>query len=105
MEWHWSGSVRVVRGGSETFKGISEISAATREWVKAWDWWAVSADEFIDAGDHVVVPCTVHARLKDGRGEIHQHEAQVLTIHDGMIVRMEGFDTRTDALGAIGFEE
>ena len=105
VEMHWSSGVRVVRGGSETFKGLSEISTATREWVKEWDWWSVSADEFIDVDDHVVVPSTIHARLKGAKGEVHHHEAQVLTFREGTIVRIEGFDTRREALKAVGLEE
>src|SRR5438128_1392820 len=88
VEWRWSREARAPRSGSATYRGLAEIEAAMREWLSDWGWFHLTAEEFIDAGDHVVVMTKVHARLTDGRGEVHDHQADVITVRDGKIVRM-----------------
>ena len=105
VEWHWSSAARALRGGSASYKGLDEIGAAMREWVREWGWWSITAEKLIDAGDCVVVLTTLHARLKDGRGEVHDHGADVITLREGRIVRMEIFDTPDEALEAAGLRE
>ena len=105
VEWHWSRNARALRGGSASYRGLAEIGAAMQEWLSDWGWFRVSAEEFIDAGDRVVVMSEVHARLKDDRGEVHDHQADVITVRDGKIVRMETFDGRHEALEALGLRQ
>ena len=105
VEWHWSSAAKAVRGGAASYKGLEEIGAAMREWVRDWGWWSISAEEFVDAGDRVVVMTTLHARLKDGRGEVHEQGADVITLRDGKVVRMEVFDTPEEALEAVGLRD
>jgi ketosteroid isomerase-like protein len=105
VEWHWSRHARALRGGSASYRGLEEIGAAMQDWLSDWGWFRVSADEFIDAGDHVVVMTQVHARLKGDRGEVRDHQADVITVRDGKIVRMETFDGRLEALEALGLSE
>jgi ketosteroid isomerase-like protein len=105
VEWHWSSASKAVRGGSANYRGLEEIGAAMLEWVKEWGWWSISAEKLIDAGDRVVVLTTLHARLKDGRGEVHDDGADVITLRDGRIIRMDIFDTPEEALRAAGLGE
>jgi ketosteroid isomerase-like protein len=105
VEWHWSSAAKAVRGGSASYKGLDEIGSAMREWVTEWGWWSISAEQLIDAGDRVVVLTTLHARLKDGRGEVHDQGADVITLRDGRIIRMDIFDTPEEALEAAGLRE
>jgi ketosteroid isomerase-like protein len=105
VEWQWSRQARMLRSGSATYRGLAEIGAAMREWVSEWGLFRLSPAEFIDAGDHVVVLSEVHAELKDERGEVHDRQADVITVHDGKIVRMETFDGRSDAMEALGLGE
>ena len=105
VEWRWSSAAKAVRGGAASYKGLEEIGAAMREWVREWGWWSISAEEFVDAGDRVVVMTTLHARLKDGRGEVHEQGADVITLRDGKVVRMEVFDTPEEALEAVGLRD
>jgi ketosteroid isomerase-like protein len=105
VEWRWSRGARAPRSGSSSYTGLTEIGDAMREWLSDWGWFHLTAEEFIDAGDQVVVMTQVHARLKDGRGEIHDHQADVITIRDGRIVRMETFDGRAEALGSLELRE
>ena len=64
----------------------------------------MDVEQIIDAGDQVVA--VVHERAT-GRGsglEVDQHLAQVLTIQDGRVVRIESFTDRADAVKALGLE-
>ena len=47
----------------------------------------------------------VYAELKGGRGEVNDRQADVITVRDGKIVRMETFDGRADAMQALGLGE
>jgi len=102
VEWHWSSAARALRGGRASYKGLAEIGAAVREWVSEWGWWSITAEKLIDAGDRVVVLTTIRASLKDGRGEVHDRGADVITLRDGQIVGIEIFDTPEEALEAAG---
>jgi ketosteroid isomerase-like protein len=104
-EWHWSSAAKAVRGGAASYKGLDDIGEAMREWVTEWGWWAISADELIDAGDRVVVVRTIHASLKDGRGEVHERGADVITLRDGKIIRIEVFDALDEAVEAAGMRK
>ena len=100
-----SSAAKAVRGGAASYKGLDEIGAAMREWVTEWGWWSISADKLIDVGDRVVVVTTLHASLKDGRGEVHDQGADVITLRDGKVICMEIYDTPEEALGAVGLGE
>ena len=64
----------------------------------------VEPHEFIEAGDLVVVPWTLHVR---GRGGIEaaSRVAIVWTIRDGAIERMSMYQERQEALEAVGLSE
>src|SRR2546421_6452017 len=102
VEWHWSSAAKAVRGGAASYRGLDEIGAAMREWVREWGWWSISAEKLMDAGDRVVVLRTIHASLKDGRGEVHEPGADVITLSGGKVIRIEVYDTPKDALEAVG---
>ena len=105
VEWQWSRHAAMLRSGSATYRGLPAIGEAMREWVRDWGMFRLSPEEFIDAGDHVIVLSEVSAELKEGRGEVHDRQADVITVRDGKIVRMETFDARADALNALGLSE
>jgi ketosteroid isomerase-like protein len=105
VEWRWSRHAAMLRSGSATYRGLPAIGTAMREWVSEWGLFRLTAEEFIDAGDHVVVLSMVHAELKEARGEVHDRQADVITFRDGKIVRMETFDARADAMEALGLAQ
>jgi ketosteroid isomerase-like protein len=85
--------------------GPEEVQAMWQRWLDDWDVSETVAEEFIDAGDHVVV--TVH-ELARGRGsgiEIDGHYSNVLTVSSGKIVRKLEFTDRSDALEAAGMSQ
>jgi ketosteroid isomerase-like protein len=94
------------------YKVAQEVPARGRDAVRAiWERWESSfediettPEEFVDAGDHVVV--TVHYTGR-GRGsgiEFDDRTFEVLTLRDGKIVRKVEYLERSDALEAVGLQ-
>jgi ketosteroid isomerase-like protein len=104
VEWQWSRRSTALIGG-KSFRGLEQVEAGIREWLIDWEWFSVIGEEFIDAGDHVVVKARTEARLRDGRGAVPDHHTDVITVRDHKVLRMETFDDRSDALEAAGLSE
>src|SRR2546423_3881132 len=64
----------------------------------------VEPDEFIDAGDHVVVPQTGYIRGREGV-EATARVSLLWTCRDGAIVRICLYQQKRDALEAAGLRE
>jgi ketosteroid isomerase-like protein len=78
-------------------EGLLEMAA---DWTEGLDNWTMAAEEFIDAGDRVVV--RVH---QTGKGEasgvpITADYWFVYTVDDGKVVRMDMYADRNEALEA-----
>ena len=58
--------------------------------------------EFIDAGDRVVVPARLVARGRDTGIEAVQHLTMVWTLRDGRAIGCETYATKDEALEAAG---
>ena len=98
VEFHVSGAFpdldQVYRG----HEGVRKLNDALNE-----PWAALSLDpyEFIDAGSRVLVLSRFRARGRDGM-ELRLDLANLWTVRDGKIVRMEAFSDHESALEAIG---
>ena len=95
-------------GGLEEDKilrGLSEITRALEtEDDEVWDEHRIEPQEFIDAGDQVVVLQREYQRGKSGV-ELVIDTASILDLRDGRIVRMQGHMDRAAALEAAGLSE
>ena len=72
-----------------TYHGPREHSDAMREWLGEWDEFELRAEEFVDAGDSVVVPFSVRARGKESGASVERRWAHVWTLRRGRVVRFE----------------
>jgi ketosteroid isomerase-like protein len=61
-------------------------------------------EEFIDAGDKVVVPMVLSAKGRGTGIEAEQRIVQVWTIRGGKAIRVENFADRATAFRAVGLE-
>jgi ketosteroid isomerase-like protein len=75
-----------------------------KEFTELWESARIEPHEFIEAGEHVVVPWTLHTL---GRDEIavQARPCFVWTIRDGAIVRICMYQERQEALQAVGLSE
>jgi len=95
-------------GGLEegkVLRGLSEISRAFEtEDDEVWDEHRFEPQQFIDAGNRVVVLQREYQRSKSG-AELVIDTASILDVRDGRIVRMQGYMNPAEALEAAGLPE
>jgi len=85
--------------------GLDAIRDNIAHWKEAWDELEVTAEDFAEAGDRVLV--TVHHRGR-GRGSGIEVEARfylLYTMRNGKVVRQDEYAERTEALEAAGLSE
>jgi ketosteroid isomerase-like protein len=70
-----------------------------------WDEHRLEPQEFIDAGDQVVVFQREYQRGKSSGVELVIDTASILDLRGGRIVRMQGYMDRAAALEAVGLSE
>jgi ketosteroid isomerase-like protein len=83
---------------AEQFRAIAE------EFNSGWESVRYQADEFIEAGEHVVTPFTNRLLGRDGI-ELQARGVWVWTIRSGVVVRLCLYQERTEALEAVGLSE
>jgi ketosteroid isomerase-like protein len=74
------------------------------EFFGAWESVRAEPHEFLEAGEQVVVPFTSHFRGRD-EIDVQARAAWVFTIRDGAIARQCYYQSRQDALAAVGLAE
>jgi ketosteroid isomerase-like protein len=102
IEWEWSDALASVSGGPRVYRGLEEVGAATLEWLAAWDAYWMTAEDFIEAGDELVGPMTLHARAADTDHVFERSAAAVWRLRDGRAVRVRFYDDAREALEAAG---
>jgi ketosteroid isomerase-like protein len=114
IEWHvgqlmaqatGSGQVGEIGDFDPVYYGHEGIRDFWRSWLEAWETISFDYEEFIDAGDTVIVMLSQHTRGRASGIELELSYAQAWTVQGGKITRMEFFPTRNDALGAAGLSE
>ncbi len=92
-------------GGLEEGKilrGVSEIVRAFEmEDDEVWDEHRIEPQEFVDAGDRVVVLQREYQRSKSG-AELVIDTATIVDLRGGRIVRIQGYMNPAEALEAVG---
>jgi ketosteroid isomerase-like protein len=107
--WHRYFATDVVWDVSQTdlpmagvYEGHDGIERFFRDWLSAWDDLRLSHNEYIDAGDSVVVVFRQAAR---GRGSGAMAEREffgVYDMRDGLVARYHQYESRAEALSAAG---
>ncbi len=81
-------------------QGMRRMLADTHE---VWQEFRMEPDEVLDAGDRVVAIGRWVGKGKDSGIEVQQPVADVFTLHDRRVIRLElGFTDRAEALEAAG---
>jgi ketosteroid isomerase-like protein len=86
------------------FRGVYGAGQVHRFWesfAANWESRRFEAHELIDAGDHVVVPVTLHLKGRDGI-EVSARITHLWTLRDGRLARMRMYQQRSEALEAAG---
>jgi ketosteroid isomerase-like protein len=89
---------KVLRGPAEI------LEAFDRETEEAWDEHRIEPQEFLDAGDRVVILHREYQRSKSGV-ELVVDTASIHDVRDGRIVRIQGYMNPAEALKVAGLSE
>ena len=82
--------------------GRDAAGASLRRWEEDWEDLETIPEDFIDAGDHVLVPVLFRGRGRGSGIEIEGRYYEVVTVRDGRLIRWEEFSERSDAEKAAG---
>lgn len=97
IEIDWSNSKMPIRG----VYGFRDAVRMFQADVDVWEVWRTDPEEIIDAGDHVVVTAHLQGRGKGSGVQVDAHGAQLWTLRDGRVVRVKGYQSKDEALGAV----
>jgi ketosteroid isomerase-like protein len=90
---------------AKTYRGRDEVKAFWRKTQEVFAELRWEPQEFIDLGHAVVVVTNVSATGRGSDVSVEMDETDVFWFRDGMIVRLQGFPTRDEALEAAGLPE
>jgi SnoaL-like domain len=86
--------------------GPDGFESLFREWFSAWESWLVTPADFIDVDENrVLVMVEISGRSKTQGAEMPIQGANLLTIREGRLARLELFFRRAEALEAAGLSE
>ena len=85
--------------------GREAVLSYIRRWEEPWDDYELRVEEFIDAGDCVIVTIHVKARGVASGAEVDARSHQVHSVRDGKLIRMDEYLVREEALRAAGLAD
>jgi ketosteroid isomerase-like protein len=97
----WSRSRGVEAG---VYQGEAQTRGLWSTFFEVFDRVVVEPLEFIEHGDHVVVPHHLRASGRDGL-TVDARAVVVMTLREGRIVELRLYQTRAEARKAVGLEE
>jgi ketosteroid isomerase-like protein len=89
----------------KTYEGIEGAMEFLQSWLEAWDDWNLEVEEYLDAGDEVVVICRQSGRSRSSGLPVEMHFSQVWTVRDGLQSRMRMYATPEEGKAAAGLGE
>lgn len=99
--WGWSDEFPGLAG---VFRDPASASRRLLEWLRQWKEWKVEAEEYLAAGDFVVVFCRYRGSGNASGVQVDTRGAHLWTMGDGGAVRLEIFSSPERALAAAGLE-
>jgi ketosteroid isomerase-like protein len=88
-----------------TWHGPEGFLQAMADWTEGFDQFSASAEEFIDAGDKVIVRVHQRARGQSSGVPVEADFWFVHTLSEGKITRLDMFASKAPALEAAGLSE
>ena len=90
---------------ARTARGLDGVMKLVGSWNATFEDFTGEPQEFIDAGDLVVVPLHFTGRMRGTQSEVSLDETHVYTLRDGRIVHIREYRTKAEALAAFGLDE
>ena len=100
-----AGGLGVADTAAGTRYGPEGFLRATEEAVEAFEDYRVDAEEFIDAGESVVVPARISGRGRASGANLETRLAHLWVLRNGNVIRGDVYRTTEEALEAAGLRE
>jgi ketosteroid isomerase-like protein len=88
-----------------TWHGTEGLLDVAAEWVETFDEFAMTGEDFMDAGEHVVVRVEQEGRGSDSRVPVTATFWFVYGVRNGRVSSLDMYATRDQALEAVGLRE
>jgi ketosteroid isomerase-like protein len=98
----WESHYGPISGAYHGHEGVRQFF---REWTDALETFRARAVDFIEVRDRVVVDVRVWARGKGSGAEVEMPQGHLCSVVDGLLTRIELFETKARALEAVGLSE
>ena len=89
----------------EAAQGLDAVRGSLARWKSTWEAYETVHDEFLDIGDRVLVALRIRGRGRGSGVDVEARLFDVYTLQDGLIIRMDEFTDRSEALEAAGLRE
>ena len=76
------------------YRGHAGFGRWLRDWGAAWAEWNLEPEEFIDAGDRVIIVAHMRAKGRGSGVEVDRQDALVYELRDGKISRVDYYNRR-----------
>jgi ketosteroid isomerase-like protein len=87
------------------YRGHEGYAQWLQDWGAAWAEWSIAPEQYLDAGDWVVVFVVMRTKGRGSGIESTRKDAQLYRLRDGRIVETDYYNDRSQALKAVGLEE
>jgi ketosteroid isomerase-like protein len=84
------------------YRGHAGYGRWLEDWASAWSKFTLEPEEFIDAGEHVIVVLRMKATGRGSGVTLERQDALVVELRDGLAVRIDYFNNKEQALEAVG---
>jgi hypothetical protein len=98
-------SVRPASPGGKEYVGLGGFRALWLDWLAPWQTYRVTVDQVLDKENRVALPVSAIGTFPESSTKVTVAAGGVYTVTDGQVTRIELYDTRDDALKAVGLEE
>ena len=91
--------------GATSHHGVEAVLRRLRAVLDEWADFRVEAQQFVEAGEHVVITSRVSAKGQVSGAPVERVTFGVAEYRAGRLVRMSIYGTKAEALKAVGLEE
>ncbi len=90
---------------AEEYRGLDGLMDYLLNWYSQWDFYESEPLEMIDAGEHVLVVARERGRVERTGMEVVEDFCHSFVVRDGKVLEWHMYDSRADALEAVGLSE
>src|SRR5437588_9062713 len=101
----WEENPDVYPGLDRIYRGHDGFLKRQRDAFDVWEWFRVEEQEFIDAGEHVVVFLRLIGKGRHSGIEVEMSVIDVLNFRDAKVTRHRLYADRAEALEAVGLSD